>query len=105
MTEPPGSYHICDVCGWEDDHVQLAHPRLRGGANSESLAEAQVDALRRFPLHVQSIDRMQRDPEWRALREDESPCLAGADSPRSGVEYFEAASTETVTYYWKKDSA
>jgi Cysteine-rich CPCC len=30
-----GSYVICDVCGWEDDQVQLANPACGGGANSE----------------------------------------------------------------------
>jgi len=102
MTEPPGSYHICDVCGWEDDHVQLAHPRLRGGANSACLVEAQVEALRRVPLHVQSTQGFQRDQEWRPLREDES--LVRDDAPRSGVDYFEAAATEGARYYWKKTS-
>ncbi len=39
--EPPGSYHICPVCFWEDDQVQLRWPTLRGGANQVSLIEAQ----------------------------------------------------------------
>lgn len=34
-------YHdICEVCGWEDDIVQNAHPDYRGGANQMSLNEA-----------------------------------------------------------------
>lgn len=33
-------YDICDVCGWENDPVQLANPTLSGGANHESLQEA-----------------------------------------------------------------
>lgn len=36
----PGSYEVCDVCGWEDDPVQFADPGYVGGANSESLKAA-----------------------------------------------------------------
>lgn len=32
-----GAYEVCDVCGWEDDPVQLADPTYAGGANAESL--------------------------------------------------------------------
>jgi Cysteine-rich CPCC len=39
---PPGTYEICDVCGWEDDSVQFDDPDRRGGANSESLREARA---------------------------------------------------------------
>jgi hypothetical protein len=34
---PPGSYYICEVCGWEDDPVQAADPDYEGGANRGSL--------------------------------------------------------------------
>ena len=37
-----GSYVICPVCEWEDDQVQLANPVCTGGANSESLIDAQA---------------------------------------------------------------
>ena len=33
-------YDICDVCGWENDVVQLKHPDTGGGANTISLNEA-----------------------------------------------------------------
>lgn len=38
--EPPGSYNICPVCGWEDDDSQLRFPTTTG-ANHVSLLEAQ----------------------------------------------------------------
>lgn len=38
--EPPGTYEICEVCGWEDDVVQYNDPLKRGGANKLSLQEA-----------------------------------------------------------------
>lgn len=45
FSEPPGSYEICDLCGWEDDHVQLRFPAMAGGANKLSLAEYQLQAI------------------------------------------------------------
>lgn len=62
-----GSYHICDACGWEDDGVQLANPACGGGANRESLIEAQSRALATFPLTVTSANGVSRDPAWRPL--------------------------------------
>jgi hypothetical protein len=100
FSEPPGSYELCAVCGWEDDHVQLAHPRLRGGANSESLVEAQLEALERYPVEQQSVGDHVRDPEWRPLAADEAEVREGA--PRSGLDYFHSASAETPGYYWRK---
>ena len=35
-----GSYDICEVCGWENDPVQLRYPDEDGGANTESLNQA-----------------------------------------------------------------
>ena len=75
FSAPPGSYEICDVCGWEDDHVQLAHPRMRGGAK-------------------------QRDPGWRPVTDEEAAVREKA--PRSGTEYFQAATEEEPAYYWRK---
>jgi hypothetical protein len=40
FSEPPGSFEICEICGWEDDHVQLRFPALAGGANKLSLHSA-----------------------------------------------------------------
>ena len=43
FAEPPGSYDICDVCGWEDDALQLEFATtLAGGANALTLADAQA---------------------------------------------------------------
>ena len=35
-----GEYDICNVCGWENDPVQLSKPDSKGGANEMSLTEA-----------------------------------------------------------------
>ncbi|MFE9647271.1 CPCC family cysteine-rich protein [Streptomyces sp. NPDC006365] len=37
---PPGSFRVCPVCGWEDDLVQLRWPGAKG-ANRYPLIEAQ----------------------------------------------------------------
>jgi len=39
--KPPGTFCICPVCHWEDDHIQLNNPDFAGGANNMSLREAQ----------------------------------------------------------------
>jgi len=38
-----GAYEMCVVCGWEDDLVQSNDPAYSGGANSNSLSEAQAN--------------------------------------------------------------
>lgn len=38
--QPPGTYEICEVCGWEDDEIQYQNPDFPGGANSLSLNQA-----------------------------------------------------------------
>ena len=39
----PGTYEICEICGWEDDPVQLRHPLMAGGANNLSLVQSQEE--------------------------------------------------------------
>lgn len=46
--EPPGTYEICRVCGWEDDNVQFDDPDFPGGANRESLNEYRTEFARRL---------------------------------------------------------
>ncbi len=38
--EPPGTFEICPVCGWEDDEAQFRDPTYSGGANSVNLEDA-----------------------------------------------------------------
>lgn len=100
LGEEPGSYEICHLCKWQDDPVQLTRPRLRGGANRESLVEAQRAAIERFPLGQQSAGTYQRDPEWRPLTEEEAE--VSEKMPRSGLAYFHAAADAgPITYYWR----
>ena len=67
MEEFYGSYVICPLCDWEDDGVQLANPTSGGGANTESLAQAQDAALSRFPLGVEVAGGFRRGVSWRPL--------------------------------------
>lgn len=42
----PGSFNICPVCRWEDDNLQYENPHYKGGANRESLYQAQRNFLK-----------------------------------------------------------
>jgi lysophospholipase L1-like esterase len=70
---PPGTYQICDICFWEDDYVQSADPDYEGGANRESLRQAQeAFAARRLGVGEPSLGRNvrdtdRRDPVWKPL--------------------------------------
>ncbi len=96
--EPPGSYEICDLCGWEDDHVQLRHPGMKGGANGGSLKEYQQDALLDYPVGVTEADGHVRDSRWRPLRDEE--CTEPSRPSGGGVAYFNEAASDSPTYYW-----
>ncbi|WP_417379962.1 CPCC family cysteine-rich protein [Gimesia sp.] len=100
FEEPPGSYDICGVCGWEDDHVQLRYPCMRGGANKQSLWEWQQMVLPTLSTEVGSGPDLQRCPDWRPL--EEKDCQDINNSPKSGVEYFESAASKNPPYYWRR---
>ena len=100
----PGSYEICKVCFWEDDPVQLLDPAYRGGANTLSLMESQVNFERlqvsdeRFVKNVRSpCPGEDRDPEWRQAAE-EDPKRARAPRDLSDEEHGRLE----VWYYWKR---
>ena len=38
--EPPGTFTLCPVCGWEDDAFQGKHPDFANGTNAVSLNTA-----------------------------------------------------------------
>lgn len=90
--EPPGSYEICPICGWEDDAVQLANPTSGGGANRESLVAVQLAARAR-----EDVPGATRDPSWRPVSDEEvawhlSECeAAGSPWPNRA----------TDIYYWR----
>ncbi len=99
FVEPPGSHEICALCGWQDDNVQLAHPRLLIGANGESLVQFQKRNIEEYPLEIQSVDGIPRDPEWRPATENEARIRK--DGPTTGLEWFHALDLQPE-YYWRK---
>jgi len=88
-----GSHNICEICGWVDDHVQLANPASRGGANHKSLIEVQQSVLRQISPSAANLKGFARDGKWRPLRPSEVEC-ASLDNEREiwlhkGVEKYE----------------
>ena len=59
--EPSGTFEICDVCGWEDDDVQLKDPSFEGGANAVSLNEAREN-FKRFGAKDENSVKFVRKP-------------------------------------------
>lgn len=97
LSEGYGCYEICEVCGWEDDGVQLANPTSGGGANTESLAEAQARILERIPPGQGVRDGLQRDDSWRPLDAEE---LAEAESRRAVRHWHSRAILNPGDAYW-----
>ena len=59
---PPGSHGVCPVCFWEDDAVQLRWPKLSGGANKNSLHDAQWRYLETGASDYLFIDKVRNEP-------------------------------------------
>ena len=92
-----GSYVICDVCGWEDDGVQLANPTSEGGANKKSLAQAQEAALTKYPPHIQVAEGNRRGTKWRPLHPDE---IEAANSMKATKHWISPAVVNEHEAYW-----
>ena len=90
---PPGTYEMCGVCGWEDDSVQVRHPRMRGGANGGSIFDYQKD-------HSDWVtpDQFQRDPGWRPLASTEAVLPSGQEGE---VDYALNYYGDLPPYYWR----
>jgi hypothetical protein len=100
FTEPPGSYGICPVCGWENDEVQPRFPPMWAGANKASLFGGQQRVLQRFPPSVLTHGGYELCPDWRPLTVEQ--CGDTGGTPQSGLAYFEAVGGEEPVYYWRR---
>lgn len=96
-----GTFDICVVCGWEDDGVQLANPACGGGANKESLIDAQVTALAKVPLNVATLASFVRDGRWRPLNNAE---CESAVRERETRYWLNKAIWEPEQAYWNRIS-
>ena len=102
VHEAPGAYETCPICYWEDDPIQLRWPQYRGGANQESLIEAQhnfrtigaseerVAHLTRAPADGESLD-----PGFRPVDPD-TDNLESPDDPPSAW-----PANRTALYWWR----
>lgn len=92
FDEPPGSYDICPLCGWEDDGVQLEAPGYAGGANHDSLYDHQRRvALKLAPEGVSLLRGFRRASSWRPARPEEA--VTKVPNPR--IDWHDEA-----IYYW-----
>lgn len=91
--EPPGSYVICLVCGWENDPIQILHPRMRGGANGGSIFDYQQESVSwNLPCDLP------RDPDWRLLEPNEAALPNGENGI---VDYTLDYYSGRQPYYWR----
>lgn len=88
-----GSFEICSICCWEDDPVQLADPWYAGGANSESLIEAQAMTMAEYPPGVELAKGYIRNSDWRPVQLDDKERVGDIDR-----------STEDRGPYWLVNS-
>ena len=94
FPNPPGSYDICPVCGWEDDLSQLRFPLTDGGANADSLLEAQQIYLAREVRNEEYV----REEGWRPL----DPARDNLEIPVDGIDYGKSYPEDSCRlYYWR----
>jgi uncharacterized Zn finger protein (UPF0148 family) len=94
-----GTYDICPVCGWKDDHAQLANPACKGGANPVSLIEVQKKVLREVPLDFREYKSFMRDKKWRPLSKEE---IEKFSEEKKARRWMNKGVISTREVYWVK---
>lgn len=106
QSEPPGSYNSCEICRWTDDPSQLRFARTRGGANRESLVQAQenyrsygASEHRKLPNVRVSGSEDLREPAWRVW----NPKTDDTERSETSAGYGKCYPSDTTTlYYWRE---
>lgn len=94
-----GTYNICPICDWEDDPVQLANPACGGGANTQSLIEAQSIIMPEYPPTEMTVTGITRDSSWRPLSASE--CKV-AEMEKQTKLWMNKAVYEPANVYWNE---
>lgn len=77
--------------------MQLANPTSTGGANGESLAQAQQNALSSFPLGVEVASGFRRGSGWRPLSSTE---IGHYEALRGGNHWHSKSVSYEKEAYW-----
>lgn len=98
FDDEPGSYSVCIICNWQDDHVQLVYPGMSYGSNEQSLYEYQSNVIYTLPLEITEYKGYKRDENWRPLNINE--CIIPADVLKDGTDSFHCLKDTVIEYYW-----
>jgi hypothetical protein len=102
LSEPPGSYYICQVCFWEDDPVQLRWPTHRGGANATSLADGQLNYILLGAMEHRFVEHVRPPAESEPVEAGWRPIDLQVDSFELPMHQERSWPTDlTVLYWWR----
>jgi len=99
--ETYGSYQVCEICGWEDDMVQLANPCSGRGANYASLYKNQSQSVEFLPLNIKKHKGINRSEKWRPLNNKE---VERYKAELNEKHWFNKGITYEEDAYWNKNS-
>lgn len=100
----PDTYEICEMCGWEDNQVQLVFPFDASGPNGVCLYDMQRNFMRSGPLKgrggaERGLTEFVRDPTWRPF----DPKVDPYPSSVQDDELWRSKRDDSGLYYWRDD--